>query len=82
MPNLRGQVTLNDVTEQQIEFILAFKAKHRGFDFPLNSLQPMPNKPGAYNNCMFSWATEEGMKAAYELTHKLFHGQESTPKLE
>lgn len=80
MPAITGHVTLNGVTEQQIEFVLGFRQKHTTFSFALNTLQPIANKAGSYNNCTFGWNSEEGMKEAYELTHKLVHGAESTPR--
>ena len=80
MPSVTGQVTPHDVSEHQIQFVLEFRQKRKNFAFALNALVPFTQKPGTYNNCTFSWNSEEGMKEAYELTHKLVQGHDSIPR--
>lgn len=73
-----GSITLNGVTDTQMVRVWEYKAKaNAAFGFQPNVLQPVPGGQGStYNNLLFNWQTEEGLKVVHEIIDYLLKKEE------
>ncbi len=67
-----GQITLNGISDKEMVRIWEYKAKDGNkFTFQPNQLQPVNNQQqqftGIYNNVIFSWRDDEGLKIVHEI---------------
>lgn len=69
-----GSITLNGVSDKELGRIWELKAKHENkFGFQPNAMQPIylnnnPSQPtGKYNNVVFTWQEDAGLKAVHEV---------------
>lgn len=67
-----GSITLNGISDKEMVRIWEYKAKDgKNFTFQPNAMQPL-NGPqnqftGFYNNVVFSWRDDEGLKIVHEI---------------
>ena len=79
-----GQITLNGITDAQLILILKEKETLKGFGFEVHPLQRVaivntgPNRPqeSGYNNAIFIWQNDAGLKEVMAVVGKLHHQQE------
>jgi len=81
MTNFSGSITINGITDKELVKILEIKMKHEGqFFFNPQQLQISPqNRSGqetAYNNAVFTWGTESGLDAVYQIMAYLLKKEE------
>jgi hypothetical protein len=81
MVGCTGSITLNGITDSELVKILEFKVKHEGkFTFNPQTLQIVPNRPPAqetvYNNAIFHWQNEEGLRVVHEIMGYLLKKEE------
>ena len=83
MVNFSGSFTVNGITDRDLVKILELKMKHQGkLIFNPQQLQPvnqqLPNQPQEthYNAAIFSFNSEDGMRAVYEVMDYLLHKEE------
>ena len=80
MATINGSITLNGITDKDMELIWGFKAKHGGaLNFLPNTMQPV-NVQGraAYNNVMFTYTTREGFNIIGEVINTLHKHEEES----
>ena len=81
MVTCAGNITLNGITDAELMRILEFKIKNEGkFTFNPQTLQIVQNRPAAqqtvYNNAVFYWSNEEGLKVVHEIIAYLLRKEE------
>lgn len=78
---IQGQITLNGISDTELAKIWEFKAKDGNkFTFQPNQMQPvMQNntQTGKYNNVVFHWTNEEGLKVVHEIMTYLLKKDEN-----
>lgn len=69
-----GSITLNGISDNELAKIWELKAKHEGkFNFQPNALQPVYQNnnqqlpTGKYNNVIFNWPDDVGLKIVHEV---------------
>jgi len=76
---IQGTITLNGISDREMVRIWEFKAKDGNkFAFSPNQMQPVnvPNTnnfSGVYNNVVFSWKDEVGLKVVHEILDYLLN---------
>ncbi|HEY2470770.1 MAG TPA: hypothetical protein VGI45_23455 [Terracidiphilus sp.] len=79
MLSCTGTITLNGITDRELIQILESKIKNEGkFNFNPQLLQLSQGRTSqetSYNNAIFTWLNEEGLKAIHEITGLLLSGQ-------
>jgi hypothetical protein len=83
MTNFNGSITVNGITDKELVKILEIKMKHEGqFFFNPQQLQVTNvNRPGlpqesVYNNAVFTWGSEAGLDAVYQIMGYLLKKEE------
>jgi hypothetical protein len=83
MTNFSGSIIVNGITDKELVKILEIKMKHEGqFFFNPQQLQVTNvNRPGqpqesVYNNAVFTWGTEAGLDAVYQIMGYLLKKEE------
>ena len=75
---ITGTITLNGVTDKQMIRVWEYKATAgNSFTFQPNALQPQITVTGtSYNNLIFAWQSEPGMKVVHEIIDFLLKKEE------
>lgn len=81
-----GSITLNGIDDEILAIAFKFKAEHEGlFSFNPQQMQPSQipqgtNRPAkqGYNNMIFIWNSNDGLKKVIELLEKI-HQHQHTP---
>jgi hypothetical protein len=83
MTNFSGSITVNGITDKELVKILEIKMKHEGqFFFNPQQLQVTNvSRPGlpqesVYNNAVFTWGSEAGLDAVYQIMGYLLKKEE------
>ena len=79
MASVSGNITLNGVTDKELEVIWGFKAKHeRAFIFSPQGIQTTQNPKGIpiYNNVTFSYGDAHGLNLITEIVNTLHKKEE------
>lgn len=79
MLSCTGTITLNGITDRELIQILESKIRHEGkFTFNPQLLQLSGGRTSqetSYNNAIFTWTNQEGLKAIHDITGLLLKGQ-------
>lgn len=79
-----GTITLNGISDKELARIWELKAKHQGkFNFQPNVLQPITQgnqqmPTGRYNNVVFNWPDDEGLKIVHEVIEYILKKDEQS----
>jgi hypothetical protein len=79
MLNCTGTITLNGISDRELIQILESKIRNEGkFTFNPQLLQLNQGRTSqetSYNNAIFTWTSEEGLKAIHDITGLLLSEQ-------
>ena len=79
MLNCTGTITLNGISDRELIQILESKIRNEGkFTFNPQLLQLNQARTAqetSYNNAIFTWTSEEGLKAIHDITGLLLNEQ-------
>ena len=79
MLSCTGTITLNGITDRELIQILENKIKNEGkFTFNPQLLQLHQGRTSqetSYNNAIFTWTSEEGLRAIHDITGMLLREQ-------
>lgn len=79
MLSCTGTITLNGITDRELIQILESKIRNEGkFTFNPQLLQVSQGRSSqetSYNNAIFTWLNEEGLRAIHEITGLLLREQ-------
>ncbi len=82
MVGIGGSITLNNITDKEMEIIWGYKAKHGDtFGFSPNIMQPqvLPNRTTIYNNVNFTYGSLHALNLITEVVNEL-HKKETELK--
>lgn len=79
MLNCTGTITLNGISDRELIQILESKIRNEGkFTFNPQLLQLNQGRTSqetSYNNAIFTWTSEEGLRAIHDITGLLLNEQ-------
>lgn len=78
MINASGSIIINGITDKEMVRIWEFKAQHgNAFSFNPQQIQTVPNQGTPYyNNVVFQWNGESGLKVMHEILSYLLKKEE------